>query len=148
MVSRIGLTGLPFTNVVNGCATGGTALAQAVNTIESGAADVGIAIGFDKHEPGAFRIKGPRGKDWYGGSGLALTTQFFGMKITRYMHDYGITQQTLAKVASKAFRNGVAQPDGLAAQAAQRAGGPRVADAVVPADAVHVLLARTRAGWR
>jgi acetyl-CoA C-acetyltransferase len=28
MVSRIGLTGLPFTNVVNGCATGGTALAQ------------------------------------------------------------------------------------------------------------------------
>ena len=38
MVSRIGLTGLPFTNVVNGCATGGTALAQAVNTIESGAA--------------------------------------------------------------------------------------------------------------
>ena len=77
MVSRIGLTGLPFTNVVNGCATGGTALAQAVNTIQSGAGDLGIAIGFDKHEKGAFRIKGPRGKDWYGGSGLALTTQFF-----------------------------------------------------------------------
>ena len=38
MVSRIGLTGLPFTNVLNGCATGGTALAQAINTIESGAA--------------------------------------------------------------------------------------------------------------
>ncbi len=110
MVSRIGLTGLPFTNVLNGCATGGTALAQAINTIESGSADVGIAVGFDKHEPGAFRIRGPRGKDWYGGSGLALTTQFFGMKITRYMHDYGITQQSLARVASKAFRNGSINP--------------------------------------
>ena len=110
MVSRIGLTGLPFTNVVNGCATGGTALAQAVNTIQSGAADVGMALGFDKHERGAFRIKGPKGKDWYGGSGLALTTQFFGMKITRYMHEHGITQRSLARVASKAFRNGAKNP--------------------------------------
>ena len=35
-----------------------------------------------------------------------LTTQFFGMKIQRYMHEYGITANTLAKVAAKAFRNG------------------------------------------
>ena len=110
MVSRIGLTGLPFTNVMNGCATGGTALSQSINTIKSGAADLGIAIGFDKHEKGAFRINGPKGKDWYGGSGLALTTQFFGMKITRYMHDHGITQDTLARVSAKAFRNGAKNP--------------------------------------
>ena len=144
MVSRVGLTGLPFTNVVNGCATGGTALAQAVNTIESGAADIGMAIGFDKHEPGAFRIKGPRGKDWYGGSGLALTTQFFGMKITRYMHEYGITQASLAKVGVQGVPQRFAQPDGVAPQAAERAGGPRLADALVPAHPVHVLLARRR----
>ena len=63
MVSRVGLTGLPFTNVVNGSATGGTALAQAVNTIQSGAGDLGIAIGFDKHEKGgSFRIRGPRAR--------------------------------------------------------------------------------------
>ena len=110
MVSRVGLTGLPFTNVLNGCATGGTALNQTVNTIEAGAFDLGIVVGFDKHERGAFRVKGPRGKDWYGGSGLALTTQFFGMKINRYMHEYGITQPTLAKVAAKAFRNGALNP--------------------------------------
>ena len=35
-----------------------------------------------------------------------LTTQFFGMKIQRYMHEHGITANTLAKVAAKAFRNG------------------------------------------
>jgi acetyl-CoA acetyltransferase len=110
MVSRVGLTGLPFTNVLNGCATGGTALAQTVSTIQSGAFDLGIVDGFDKHERGAFRIDGPKGRDWYGGSGLALTTQFFGMKINRYMHEHGISQRTLARVAAKAFRNGSLNP--------------------------------------
>ena len=35
-----------------------------------------------------------------------LTTQFFGMKIQRYMYEHGITSNTLAKVAAKAFANG------------------------------------------
>ena len=35
-----------------------------------------------------------------------LTTQFFAMKIQRYMAEHGISRSTLAKVASKAFRNG------------------------------------------
>jgi acetyl-CoA acetyltransferase len=107
MVSMLGLTGLQFINVANGCATGGSALFSAYNTIRSGAFDLGIAIGFDKHERGAFRVEsGGKGVDWYGGSGLALTTQFFGMKINRYMEQYGVTQRTLARVAAKAFRNG------------------------------------------
>jgi acetyl-CoA C-acetyltransferase len=107
MVSQLGLTGLQFINVMNGCATGGSALSSAYNTIKSGAFDLGIAIGFDKHERGAFRIpSGGRGRDWYGGSGLALTTQFFGMKINRYMEEHNISQRSLARVAAKAFRNG------------------------------------------
>ena len=56
MVSKLGLTGLQFINVANGCATGGSALFSAVNTILSGVFDLGIAIGFDKHERGAFRV--------------------------------------------------------------------------------------------
>ena len=48
MVSMLGLTGLQFINVSNGCATGGSALITAYNTIISGAYDLGIAIGFDK----------------------------------------------------------------------------------------------------
>jgi acetyl-CoA acetyltransferase len=35
-----------------------------------------------------------------------LTTQFFALKIQRYMAEYGITDSTLAKVAAKAFVNG------------------------------------------
>ncbi len=112
MVSKLGLTGLQFINVTNGCATGGSALFSTFNSIKSGMFDLGIAIGYDKHERGAFRVdtKGSGLGDWYGESGLALTTQFFGMKINRYMHDYGISEDTLAKVGEKAFRNGALNP--------------------------------------
>jgi len=74
--------------------------------IKAGMCDVAMAIGFDKHPRGAFNSGNAGEGEWYSESGLKLTTQFFGMKIQRYMHDYGITQDTLAKVAEKAFRNG------------------------------------------
>ncbi len=107
MVSKLGLTGLQFINVANGCATGGSALFSAYNTIASGAFDLGLAVGYDKHERGAFRVNTRASGlgDWYGKNGLALTTQFFGMKINRYMQLYDISHSTLAKVAAKAFRN-------------------------------------------
>jgi acetyl-CoA C-acetyltransferase len=108
LVSELGLTGLPFINVWNGCATGGSSLMSADSALRSGAADLGMAIGFDKHARGAFNTD-PAAHglgEWYGETGLMLTTQFFAMKIQRYMHDHGITASTLAKVAAKAFRNG------------------------------------------
>jgi len=109
MVSELGLTGLPFINVTNGCATGGSAMFGAYSTVKSGEFDLGIAVGFDKHPRGAFD---PRPADWglpdwYGETGLMLTTQFFAMKIQRYMAMHGITRGTLAAVAEKAFDNGV-----------------------------------------
>ena len=39
LVADLGLTGIPFTNVKNGCATGGSALLSAVHAIRSGADD-------------------------------------------------------------------------------------------------------------
>src|SRR4051794_12845732 len=54
LVSDLGLTALPFINVHNGCATGGSALIMADSLIRSGAHDLGIVVGFDKHPRGAF----------------------------------------------------------------------------------------------
>ena len=107
-VSMLGLTGVPFINVKNGCATGGSALTTAHAMLVSGAAEVALVVGFDKHPRGAFN---PLPEEWgigswYGETGLMLTTQFFAMKIQRYMADYGISESTLAKVAAKAFTNG------------------------------------------
>jgi acetyl-CoA acyltransferase len=113
LVADLGLTGIPFTNVKNGCATGGSALVSAVNAIRSGQAEVALAVGFDKHPRGAFD---PRPEDWgldlgYGEAGLMVTTQFFGIKIARYMREYGITDATLGRVAAKAYRNGSLHPN-------------------------------------
>ena len=108
MVSDLGPTGLQFINVSNGCATGGSALFGAYSAIKSGQFDLGIAVGFDKHPRGSFSPKPADWSlpDWYGDVGLMLTTQFFAMKIRRYMHRFGITERSLVRVAEKAFRNG------------------------------------------
>ena len=108
MVNELGLTGLPFINVANGCATGGSALSSARNAIAAGEFDVALAVGFDKHPRGAFNAKPADWglPDWYGETGMMLTTQFFALKIQRYMHLHGISRTTLGRVAEKAFRNG------------------------------------------
>jgi len=81
--------------------------------LAAGAAEIALVVGFDKHPPGAFN---PLPEDWglgswYGETGLMLTTQFFAMKIQRYMAEHAISESTLAKVASKAFDNGARNPN-------------------------------------
>ncbi len=112
VLPRLGLTGIPFINVNNGCATGGSALLSGYAAIKSGEFELGIVVGFDKHPRGAFNADPeasglPR---WYGETGMMLTTQFFANKITRYMALHGITSETLGRVAEKAFENGTRTP--------------------------------------
>jgi acetyl-CoA acetyltransferase len=113
VVSWLGLTGIPVRAVFNGCATGGTTLQVAAQSIRLGEADVAMAIGMDKHPRGAFSadpsVVGLPA--WYGQTGLFLTTHFFGMKINRYMRTHGISSQTLAKVAAKNLYNGSLNPE-------------------------------------
>ena len=109
---RLGLTGVQFINIANGCATGGSALLSGYWAIKSGEFDIGVVLGFDKHPRGAFNADPeasglPR---WYGETGMMLTTQFFAMKIRRYMDLHGITSASLGAVAVKAFENGARAP--------------------------------------
>ena len=108
LVNDLGLTGLQFTNVRNGCATGGSALSSARAAIASGDHEIAVAVGFDKHPRGAFNAD-PAAyglPQWYGQTGMMLTTQFFALKLQRYMQLHGITETTLGRVAEKSFRNG------------------------------------------
>jgi acetyl-CoA C-acetyltransferase len=113
VVALLGLTGIPFTDVYNGCATAASALSLAANAIRLGDHELVLAVGMDKHLPGAFSAD-PRlyaCPSWYGEQGQFLTTKFFGMKINKYMHDYGISRMTLARVAAKGYRNGALNPN-------------------------------------
>ena len=112
VIGQLGLTGIPFMDVYNGCATAATALELTADAIRAGKYDLGVAVGMDKHDAGAFTADPVAygAPAWYGDMGYFLTTKFFGMKINRYMHDHGISHETLAKVAAKAFRNGALNP--------------------------------------
>ena len=97
VVALMGLTGIPFTNVYNGCATAASVLSLAADTIRLGEHELGLAVGMDKHLPGAFSSD-PRlyaCPSWYGELGHFVTTKFFGMKINKYMHDHGISTATV-----------------------------------------------------
>jgi acetyl-CoA C-acetyltransferase len=113
VVGELGLTGIPFTNVYNGCATAGSALALAKRIIGNGESELGLIVGMDKHDNGSFTAD-PTAyacPEWYGEMGMFLTTKFFGMKINRYMHDHDISHETLARVAAKNYANGALNPN-------------------------------------
>ncbi len=114
MIKFMGLTGIPFTSIFNGCATGGSLLLNAANSIAAGIGDIGIAVGFDKHPRGAFSVgddlEGIGLGQWYGQTGMAVNPQYFAMKTRRYMYDHGISEDCLNRVAVKAFQNGSRNP--------------------------------------
>jgi acetyl-CoA acetyltransferase len=135
IIKFLGLTGIPFTSIFNGCATGGSLLLNASHCIAAGAGDLGIAIGFDKHPRGAFSVgddmEGLGLGQWYGRTGLAVNPQFFAMKTRRYMHDHGISEDCLTRVAVKNFRNGSLNPKAWRRKALDFetiAGSPMVCD--------------------
>lgn len=113
LVSELGLSGRPFVGVYNGCATGGSALISAAQAIESGRAEIALAVGFDKHDRGAFASDPAEYGlgDWYAEAGMMVTTQFFAMKIRRYLDDHDLPESLLAEIAAKAFRNGSRNPN-------------------------------------
>jgi acetyl-CoA C-acetyltransferase len=109
----VGLTGIPFSDVFNACATAATAIQVCADTIRLGKYDIGIAVGMDKHPRGAFtddpaKLALPA---WYAQNGQFVTTKFFGMKANRYLHEHGVPTETLAKVAAKNYRNGALNPN-------------------------------------
>jgi acetyl-CoA acetyltransferase len=113
IVGMVGLSGIPFTNVFNACATAASAAKTCADGIRLGDYDIGIAVGLDKHPKGAFTedpalVGMPR---WYAENGQYLTTKFFGMKANSYTHDHGISHRTLARVVNKNLRNGALNPN-------------------------------------
>jgi acetyl-CoA acetyltransferase len=119
LTGLLGLTGIPFMNVFNACATAAATIQQAANAIRSGEYEVAVAVGMDKHPRGSFKVDPSLTNVpvWYGDNGQFVTTKFFGMKINRYMHEHGISSRTLAKVAAKNYRNGALNPKAFRRQA-------------------------------
>ena len=144
IVGMVGLSGIPFTNVFNACATAASAAKACADGIRLGDYDIGIAVGLDKHPRGAFTedpalVGMP---SWYAENGQYLTTQFFGMKANRYLHDHDISQAHAGEGGRQELPQWRAEPECVPPQADRRGGHPQLGDAQLSADAVHVLRAR------
>ncbi|CAB4964597.1 MAG: thiolase family protein [Actinobacteria bacterium] len=112
LVSRMGLTGIPFVTVKNGCATGAVALGTARNGLIAEQREIACVVGYDNHARGAFSASPARYGigAWYGATGMMVTTSYFALKIQRYLHEHDIDPRTLGYVSAKAFDYAASHP--------------------------------------
>jgi acetyl-CoA acetyltransferase len=121
---EVGMTGIPIVNVNNNCSTGSTALFLARQTIESGAAECVLALGFEHMSPGAlgtvFKDR-PSPFDRFdeataelvGHGEIPLALRYFGGAGLAHMQQYGTALSTFAKIRAKASRHAAQNPMAL-----------------------------------
>ena len=109
LMMKVGMTGVPIYQVNAMCATGGAMLELARNAINSGACEVVLVYGFDKHK-GMFE---ELGEPWQNILGMKASPIAFATVAQKYMNDYGATEEDFARVAVKAHKNGANNPNAL-----------------------------------
>jgi acetyl-CoA acetyltransferase len=110
VLKRLGMTGIPITNVEGACSSGAIALRLAWMGIAAGLYDYALAFGVDQlnlpgRPPGL--VHGT--EDWDFAYGLVMPG-LYAMRARRYMHDYGVTETQLAKIAVKSKKYGAKNP--------------------------------------
>jgi benzoylsuccinyl-CoA thiolase BbsB subunit len=110
ILARIGLTGIPITNVENACSSSSTALRQGVIAIRSGEYDVVLVLGVEKLTKFGGGTLPLEEEDWEVSQGMVMPA-LYAMRANRYMHDFGLTREQLALVSVKNRRNGGLNPD-------------------------------------
>ncbi len=119
---RVGMTGIPIINVTNNCATGSTALWSARQAVESGAADVALAVGFEQMRRGALvehwtdrtspfeRFDAVRDATQGLDDTAPFAARYFGGAGREYAEEYGTADETFAAIAVKARRHAANNP--------------------------------------
>lgn len=110
ILARIGLTGIPITNIENACSSSSTAFRQAVMAIGSGQHDIVLVIGVEKLTKFGGGTLPLEQEDWEVSQGMVMPA-LYAMRAQRYMHDFGVTREQIAKVSVKNRRNGALNPD-------------------------------------
>lgn len=96
----MGIWGVPIITVENACASGTTALHEAVVAVDSGRYGTVLALGIEKMTDSFSGAIHPEPTDAEGRAGLALPS-LYAMAATRYQALYGLTDVELAMVAVK-----------------------------------------------
>ncbi len=105
----VGILDIPIITVENACASGTTALHEAVVAVSSGRYGHVLALGVEKMTDQFAGAIHPESTDIEGRSGLALPS-LYAMAATRYQAVHGVTDQGLASVAVKNHSHAVHNP--------------------------------------
>jgi len=119
-VYELGMTGIPVVNVNNNCSTGSTALYLAAQAVRFGQAEVALALGFEKMQPGSLGAtfndrEQPLANHL---NALAEISEvlfppapwMFGAAGREHMVKYGTTAEHFAKIGEKNHRHSVNNP--------------------------------------
>ncbi|MGH3862798.1 lipid-transfer protein [Actinokineospora sp.] len=119
-VYELGMTGIPVVNVNNNCSTGSTALFLATQAVKSGQADVTLALGFEKMQPGSLGATFEDREQPMMRHLLALAElqefamppapYMFGAAGREHMQRYGTTAEQFAKIGVKNHKHSVNNP--------------------------------------
>lgn len=111
-LSTFGRTAIPIVELEAACAGGGACLRQATTAIVSGMYDVVLALGVEKM-PRGFMDPRQLYDQWQCYAGLSQNPMYWAMNARRHMHDYGTTVEQIARIAFKAHKNGVNNPNAM-----------------------------------
>jgi len=122
-IYRVGMSGIPVTNVNNNCSTGSTALYLAREAVEYGIVDCALAVGFEQMVPGAIDasmpdLQGPSPfaefdrvcDELVGHTEVPLALRYFGGAGLEHQKRYGSTNEDLAKIRAKASQHANQNP--------------------------------------
>ena len=110
-IKCVGLTGIPIVNVENACSSSASALRLAYQAVANEVHDIVLVLGMEKLplgllETSAFPL-------WQRYMGLNVQPAHYGMKTVRYMEDYGVTLEDIARVTVLSRRNGALNPNAM-----------------------------------
>lgn len=114
VLREIGIEGVSVVNVENACAGGSTALAQAILAVRAGAADVALAVGFEKMFVSDLSrtldaLESAADVDVTRGLGIQFTA-VYAMRLRLRLADGSLERRDLADVAVKSHDNGAKNP--------------------------------------
>jgi acetyl-CoA acetyltransferase len=103
IMTEVGHTGIPITNLENACASGSNAFREAYLAVACGRIDVCLAVGVENLSSvfsGALQDE----SDLEGAQGLTFPS-LYALRARRYMHEYGLKPEHLAKISVKNRKN-------------------------------------------
>jgi acetyl-CoA acetyltransferase len=109
VLRRLGMSGPPVLNIENACSSGASAFYEAQAAVAAGHIDTALIVGVDRLTQFSGGTLPLNGEDHEVASGMAMPA-LYAMRARRYMHDFGIGLDDLARVAVKARANGSRNP--------------------------------------